>query len=170
MSELSKLKLMEIANRIPLFKALTLHEKEQIIAIKNIVKIIKKGTKFIVYGDHDDGFYILLNGSASVYRNDKKIAVVKSGQFVGEVGFICREPRSASVIADTNLITFFFTRECFLSLSLVLRDKVKDELIGGLVGRIQEMTEEIDRLERAASIFRDEPKAPVSDIELPTGS
>ena len=169
MSELSKLKLMDIANKIPLFKELDPLEKEQIISIKNIVKVIKQDTKFIVDGEHDDGFYILLNGSASILQDDKKIAEVKGGQFVGEVGFICREPRSASVIANTDLVTFYITRQCFLDLPLTLRDKIKDQLIGGLVHRIQNMNREVARLQRAASIFTEEEEkitAPVTGIEL----
>ena len=72
MSELSKQKLMDIANKIPLFKELNPHEKEQIINIENIVKVIKQDTTFIVDGEHDDGFYIILNGSASILQDDKK--------------------------------------------------------------------------------------------------
>ncbi|MEW6984113.1 cyclic nucleotide-binding domain-containing protein [Colwelliaceae bacterium 6471] len=170
MGEITKLKLMEIANRIPLFKALSLHEKEKVITINNIVKVIKKDTKFIIYGDHDDSFYILLNGSAAVYKNDRKIATLNGGQFVGEVGFICREPSTSSVVAETDLITFFFTRDRFLNLPVSLREKIKDGLIGGLVNKIHGMNDEIEGLRQFIDSLEEETekqaKAPVSEINL----
>ena len=77
------------------------------------------------------------------------------------------------MIANTDLVTFYITRECFLNLPLALRDKIKDQLIGGLVHRIQNMNREVARLQRAASIFTDEEekiKAPVIGIELSSDS
>lgn len=148
MSDVSKLKLMEIANRIPLFKELNLYEKEQVISIKNIVKIIKKDTKFIIFGDQDDSFYILLSGVASVIIKDRQIAEIHGGQFVGEVGFICGEARTASIIANTDLITFCIDREKFSHLPIRLRDKIKDKVINGLVNRVEHMNGEIEQLNR----------------------
>lgn len=147
MPGISKLKLIEIANRIPLFKALDAHEKEQVVSIPKIVKAIKAGERFITFGEHNDSFYILLSGMASVYQKEKKIAVVHGGQFVGEVGFICSEARTANVIADTDLITFRIDKTCFNHLPLVLRDKIKDKLINGLVDRVEEMNSLISALQ-----------------------
>lgn len=162
MSDFSKLKLMEIANRVPLFKELNLYEKEQIISINNIVKIIKKGKKFITFGDQDDSFYVLLSGTASVIKKDREIAEVHGGQFVGEVGFICRDPRTASIIAKTDLITFCIDRDKFSKLPIKLRDKIKDKVINGLVDRVEHMNDEIEQLnQKVEALDSDisEPKA-----------
>ncbi|GAA6171090.1 hypothetical protein NBRC116592_07600 [Colwellia sp. KU-HH00111] len=154
MTDLTKLKLMEIANRVPLFKALNAHEKGQVIAIDNIVKVIKKDTAFINYGDRNDNFFILLSGSASVYQHDHKIAKVKGGQFVGEVGFICGDPRTATVVADTDLVTFCIDRSRFMYLPATLREKIKDRLINGLVDRVESMNEHIAQLDKIVSHYQ----------------
>ena len=154
MTDITKLKLMEIANRVPLFKALSSHEKGQVIAINNIVKVIKQGTVFINYGDHNDNFYILLSGSASVYQHDRKIAQVKGGQFVGEVGFICGDPRTATVIADTDLVTFCIDRSRFMYLPATLREKIKDRLINGLVDRVEFMNDHIAQLDKIITTYQ----------------
>ena len=153
MTDITKLKLMEIANRVPLFKALNSHEKGQVISINNIIKVIKQGTAFINYGDHNDNFYILLSGSASVYQHERKIAQVKGGQFVGEVGFICGDPRTATVIADTDLVTFCIDRNRFMYLPATLREKIKDRLINGLVDRVEFMNEHIAQLDEMITTF-----------------
>ena len=61
-------KLIDIANRVPLFKELNANETEQLITITNIVKMIKAGEKFISDGKYNDSFYILLSGKATVYQ------------------------------------------------------------------------------------------------------
>lgn len=154
MTDITKLKLMEIANRVPLFKALNSHEKGQVIAINNIVKVIKQGTIFINYGDHNDNFYILLSGSASAYQHNRKIAQVKGGQFVGEVGFICGDPRTATVIADSDLVTFCIDRSRFMYLPATLREKIKDRLINGLVDRVEFMNDHIAQLDEIITTYQ----------------
>lgn len=160
MTDITKLKLMEIANRVPLFKALNSHEKGQVIAINNIVKVIKKGTIFINYGDHNDNFFILLSGSASVYQHDRKIAQVKGGQFVGEVGFICGDARTATVIADTDLVTFCIDRSRFMYLPATLREKIKDRLINGLVDRVEFMNDHIAQLDEIITTYQKNENSP----------
>lgn len=150
---ISKLKLIEIANRVPLFKALDTHEKEQVISIPNIVKVINKGERFISYGEHNDNFFILLSGKASIYQKEQKIAVVEGGQFVGEVGFICATARTANAIAETDLITFCIDKKSFLMLPALLREKIKDKLITGLVERIEHMNIYINHLTTQVDIL-----------------
>ena len=82
-----------------------------------------------------------------MYQHDRKIAKVKGGQFVGEVGFICGDPRTATVIADTDLVTFCINRSRFMYLPATLREKIKDRLINGLVDRVESMNEHIAQLD-----------------------
>ncbi len=153
MSDIPKSKLMEIANRVPLFKELSLSEKEQVISIQNIVKIIKKDKEFIVFGENDDKFYILLSGTANVIKKSRQISQIHGGQFVGEVGFMCGEPRTATIVANTNLVTFCIDRETFSLLPVSLRSKIKDRMINGLVERVEHLNGEIERLNKTIELF-----------------
>lgn len=146
-------KLIEIANRVPLFDALTTHEKQQVVSIPNIVKVINAEQRFITQGEYDDSFYIVLSGKASVYQNGQAIAHIEGGQFVGEVGFICSQTRTADVVADTDLITFCFDQHIFLLLPVLLREKIKDRLINGLVKRIEQMNSHIKHLTTQVDIL-----------------
>lgn len=48
-------------------------------------------------------FFLILDGEASVRRNGRKVATLGSGQYFGELSLLDRGPRSATVVADTEL-------------------------------------------------------------------
>jgi CRP/FNR family transcriptional regulator, cyclic AMP receptor protein len=49
-------------------------------------------------------FFLIVEGQASVKRNNRKVATLGPGQYFGELALLDRRPRSASVISDTELI------------------------------------------------------------------
>jgi CRP/FNR family cyclic AMP-dependent transcriptional regulator len=48
-------------------------------------------------------FFLILDGEASVRRNGRKVATLGSGQYFGELSLLDRGPRSATVVADTDM-------------------------------------------------------------------
>lgn len=48
-------------------------------------------------------FYLILDGKASVRRKGKKVATLGPGQYFGELSLLDRGPRSATVVADTDM-------------------------------------------------------------------
>ena len=48
-------------------------------------------------------FYLILDGQASVRRNGKKVATLGPGQYFGELSLLDKGPRSATVVADTDM-------------------------------------------------------------------
>src|SRR5205085_9940340 len=46
---------------------------------------------------------LILDGSASVFRDGRKIATLGPGQYFGEMALLDRGPRSATVTADTDM-------------------------------------------------------------------
>lgn len=68
-----------------------------------------KGERIVKQGDTGDSLFLILQGSAGVYiktpDNSTEITVghLKEGDFFGERSLLTGEPRSASVIADTDL-------------------------------------------------------------------
>ena len=147
MAVINKLKLIEIANRITLFQDLSPHERGMIISMPDIIQVIPAGTKFICYGEYSENFFIILSGTANVYRGNKKIAQLAGGDFVGEVGFICHETRTASVIANEQLITLRINFHNFSRLPSSLREPIKDKLIGGLVTRVERLNDKVAELD-----------------------
>lgn len=60
-------------------------------------------------GDPADKFCILLEGMVSIQKSPgpgqprKEIAVVKAGEYLGEIGFLNNQPRTASCVAKTKV-------------------------------------------------------------------
>jgi len=75
---------------------------------------VKKGTKLIKEGDEDaDDFYVVYEGSFDILIADKKVAVTKAGQCVGELALIHNAPRAATVQATEDSKLFGVHRAAF---------------------------------------------------------
>lgn len=168
-SNISKLKLLEFLNRIPLFKNLDANERKTVSNIPDLVVMIEKGNVFIKQNHLDSDFYILLNGEAEVTVDKQFIAKTTAGNFIGEVGFICNEPRSATVTAKTDIIALRVTRDLFDMLPLKVRESIKQKIINGLVDRVSKqnvkiikLVEQVDVLELKLDPQRDSNKQAAS--------
>ena len=59
--------------------------------------------KIISSGDKLRDLLIVLEGEASVIRENSQVATLKRGQFIGEISFLTEQPASADVYAKGNL-------------------------------------------------------------------
>ena len=57
------------------------------------------GEKIMVEGSRQDSFFILVAGRASVRRGGDEIDVLKPGASFGEIGFVLKQVRTASIVA-----------------------------------------------------------------------
>ena len=48
-------------------------------------------------------FFLIVEGEASVRRNNRKVATLGTGQYFGELALLDRRPRSASVTSETDM-------------------------------------------------------------------
>jgi len=133
------MKAVAILNRVPLFQQLTTTEKTHIAESMSLFIHIPADDEFIRLGEQDDSFYVLLSGSALVLHSGEELTHVSAGNFVGETGFMGSNPRSASVIAETDIIALKFTRKTFQILPSRVRETIKDHIIEGLVERVEEL-------------------------------
>lgn len=152
-SNVSKLKLLEFLNRVDLFKALSPRDRNEIAHLPNLVVMIEKDEVFIKRGEYDSSFYILLSGEASVTVKNNHIANVGPGHFIGEVGFICNEPRSATVTSLSEIIGLRITKDLFDKLPVKVRIGIESKIIAGLVERVTEQNKKIVDLEDKVAIY-----------------
>ena len=66
----------------------------------------RKGDSIIIEGELDDCFYIIISGSVEVLKNNKVIRELLPGDCFGEMGYLAKTKRTASIIAkcDTSLL------------------------------------------------------------------
>ncbi|MEK7764645.1 MAG: cyclic nucleotide-binding domain-containing protein [bacterium] len=77
----------------------------------------RKRDTLITQGKTGEVFYILAAGSVGIFRSrklvDRKIATLGPQGFFGEMSLISNEPRSASVVAETDGVVFTLSRDTF---------------------------------------------------------
>ena len=137
----SDLKLLEILSRIPFFKKFSTNERAAFFA--NSLKFyLCKQNKFIINsGDKETNFYILLSGEAGVRvaESHNDIAILKAGYFIGEGAFINSRPRSASIVAKTDVMLVCLDQESLMRFPASVREKIKDQIIEGMALRLADM-------------------------------
>ncbi len=146
LKNLNSLKMMEIISRIPFFKVLTPEDRKQFIRKEICFFAFKKDEFIIQKGAEDNYFFILLSGSAKVYKGHQDVeclAHLSPGEFVGEVAFITNQVRTASVVALEECIMLRIDRGGLQRIPPAIRDKIKDRIISGLTQRVQRLNNEM---------------------------
>lgn len=91
------------------------YELEQLAQLGTLVDIAE-GDKLTVEGTTGRQALIVIEGTASVLRGGEPIATVGTGDIVGEVALLSGEPRTATVVADTDMTVYAMSAREFASL------------------------------------------------------
>jgi CRP/FNR family transcriptional regulator len=83
------------------------------------------------------GFHLIVDGKAKVVRGSRTVATLGPGEFFGEMALVDDGPRSASVVADTDLTTLVISKWEFRPL-LKNHPEMAWKLIEHLVERVRE--------------------------------
>jgi CRP-like cAMP-binding protein len=94
---------------VPLFSKCT---KRQLLEIGRVATEMElpAGKVLARQGETGRELFILLDGTASVTRDGRRVATRTSGDVVGELAVISRQPRNATVVAESELRTLVLTR------------------------------------------------------------
>ena len=136
---ISELRAVALLSRVPLFKSLSTDDKGVFARVRGLFHLVREGTLLIEQDEPEYCIYIIMSGQARVYKDDILVGEVGPGQFVGEVAFVTREKRTASVLATADLIVLRITAETFRRLPIYARELVKDKIIEGLQGRVEQL-------------------------------
>jgi len=112
---------MQFLSMVPLLKRLP-KDQHPLIAGACETQEFKKGQTVIRQGVEGHELFVIRSGEASVLSDSEygvqKIATLVSGDYFGENSLLRDEPRSATIVAETALLTFTITREKFRELGL----------------------------------------------------
>ena len=100
---------------IPIFSECTRKELKAISRLVTPVSI-SEGKVLVREGEPGREFMIIVEGSATVRRNGRKIASLGPGDFFGELALLAGVPRTATVIADTDMVIEALNRAEFATL------------------------------------------------------
>ena len=125
--ELSKVRLFAACNRKEL----------GIIARASDEVSVSAGRELVHEGTTGHEFFFILEGQAAVKRAGRKIATLEAGQYFGELALLDRGVRSASVVAETDMVLLVLGQREF---SAVLDDVpgLAHKLLTIMAGRLRE--------------------------------
>lgn len=140
---------LDLIRRVPLFSMLTT-DQAQSIADSVVKRRFKRGELIVEQGTKSNALFILLNGRARVLTADHRgreviLAVLQSGDYVGEMSLIDNEPHSATVRAEVQTDMLILGRAEFAR-CLPENSSLSYAIMRGLVQRLRSADRQIESL------------------------
>jgi CRP-like cAMP-binding protein len=120
--------------RVPLFCRLSKGELARIAQLADEVDL-PEGKRLTKEGARGSEFFVLLEGSAEVEREGRRIATMRGGDFFGEIALVTDVPRTATVTTSTPVHALVITDRDFRNL---LRDSpaIQGKVLEAIASRL----------------------------------
>ena len=110
---------VELLRKIPLFAKLE-PSKLKLLAFTSERLAFQGDQPLFRQGDPGDAAYIIIDGEAAVEVDSPsgaiRVATLGRNDFVGEIAILCDVPRTATVVAVTDLVTLRISKDLFFRL------------------------------------------------------
>lgn len=94
------------------------------------------GKVLVREGETGREFFLIVEGTATVHRNNRRIAALGPGQYFGELALLDRKPRSATVVAETDMLLLVLGQRQFTSLIDSVPNLAR-KLLAAMAGRLR---------------------------------
>jgi CRP-like cAMP-binding protein len=127
---------VERLKNVPLFSSFT-NKELQTVAKATTELTVPAGHVLTDQGQTGREAFVLLDGSATVRRNGKKVATLGPGAVVGELALLDHGPRTATVTTDTETRLFVIGQREFLGV-LDAVPTLSHKLLARLAGQVRQ--------------------------------
>jgi CRP/FNR family transcriptional regulator, cyclic AMP receptor protein len=103
---------VELIRHVPLFSQCSRRELTQIAGIADEIDL-RDGKVLIREGERAREFFVLLDGTAEVTKDGRRINTLGPGDFFGEIALVSNSPRTATVTATSPVHTLVITDRSF---------------------------------------------------------
>ena len=103
---------VELIRKAPLFAHCSKRELEQIAQIADEIDL-REGKEMTRQGAPGREFFVLLEGSADVMKDGRRINTLGAGDFFGEIALVSDTPRTATVTAISPVRALVVTDRAF---------------------------------------------------------
>lgn len=124
---------------LDLFAPLSRNERQAIASRAEEVDV-DEGVELVTEGDFAYEFFVIVDGSAEVVRDGRRIADLGPGDFLGEMGIVNQARRNATVVARSPMQLIVMTGQDFRGMEIQAPDVA--ERIGEEVERRCEVLQE----------------------------
>ncbi|MBW3618966.1 MAG: cyclic nucleotide-binding domain-containing protein [Actinobacteria bacterium] len=118
---------LALLSDVRLFAHLTRRQLREVASLLDVVEV-ETGRVLTREGERGLEFFVLLEGTASVRRNERELATLVAGDVFGEMALVDEVRRSATVVAATPLRLLVGERRAFATL-LEADDDVRDAIL-----------------------------------------
>jgi CRP/FNR family cyclic AMP-dependent transcriptional regulator len=132
----SKRAYLDHLRNVPLFSSCSTKEL-QTIAKATDELTVPAGHVLTDQGQMGREAFVIVDGSATVKRNGKKVATLGPGSVVGELSLLDHGPRTATVTTDTDTTVLVIEQRHFLGV-LESVPALARKLLATLAGRVRE--------------------------------
>src|SRR5580658_2787162 len=98
---------------------------------------VPKGKVLVEEGRIGLEFFLIVDGTAVVTRNGRKVATVGPGDYFGELALLDRRPRSASVVSETEMDLLVLSQRQFNGL-LESVPTISRKMLAAMAQRLRE--------------------------------
>jgi CRP/FNR family transcriptional regulator, cyclic AMP receptor protein len=130
-----------LLSQVPLFSECT---KKELREIADIAKEItqKQGTVMARAGDRGVGFFLITDGTAKVVIAGKTRRRLGAGEFFGEISLLDGGPRSADVVAETDVTMLGITAWAFRQI-IAKNPSIAQKLLRVMAERLRASTKDV---------------------------
>jgi len=131
--------IIEWVRQVPLFESCS---QRELRAIAGVVKEVShpKGTVIAKEGDPGVGLFIIVEGEAEVTIGGKRMAILRRGDFFGEIALLDGGPRSATVTARSDMRLLGLTEWVFRGL-IQEHPSIAVRTLESMAGRLRAATQ-----------------------------
>ncbi len=136
---------VEALQRVPMLRGIE-KGKLRLLAFISERMVYGPGETLCKQGDIGDSAFIVLDGEADIVvdtdTGPKTVAVVGTNDIVGEIAILCDVPRTASVIAKTEVHTLTISKDQFLKMMSEFPE-MTIEIMRVLAARLERTTRDL---------------------------
>ena len=129
---------VELLQRIPLFSQCSRRDLGAISSIADEIDL-KEGKELTRQGRAGREFFVLIDGTADVRKNNRTVATLKGGDFFGEIALVHDAPRTATVTATSPVRALVIMGRDFKRL-LAEQPEIQRKVLVALAERLEPTT------------------------------
>ena len=137
----SRTKHLEHLAEIPLFSALSKRDLGRIAKASNEITV-DAGHVLVDHGDAGREAFVIVDGTASVRRNGRRVGELGPGDAIGELALLDHGPRTATVTAETPLTALVLSAREFAGVIEEVPG-LAQKLLGQLAARVRDLDRQI---------------------------